>query len=86
MRGSAYTDLRIIIIIFFFKQKKAYEFDVCDWSSDGCSSDVKVPKKKEKKQTRRMGKREKKEKTPPPKKTEWREREKRGEASRGMSE
>ena len=24
----------------FFKQKTAYEIDVCDWSSDVCSSDL----------------------------------------------
>src|SRR6056300_1346981 len=27
-------------IIFFFKQKTAYEFSECDWSSDVCSSDL----------------------------------------------
>ena len=25
---------------FFFKQKTAYEFLTCDWSSDVCSSDL----------------------------------------------
>ena len=29
--------------IFFFKQKTAYEILTCDWSSDVCSSDLKVP-------------------------------------------
>ena len=28
-------------IIFFFKQKTAYEIYQCDWSSDVCSSDLK---------------------------------------------
>ena len=28
--------------IFFFKQKTAYEIKECDWSSDVCSSDLKV--------------------------------------------
>ena len=27
-------------IIFFFKQKTAYEIYQCDWSSDVCSSDL----------------------------------------------
>src|ERR1044072_817374 len=27
-------------VIFFFKQKTAYEIYQCDWSSDVCSSDV----------------------------------------------
>ena len=27
-------------IIFFFKQKTAYEIKECDWSSDVCSSDL----------------------------------------------
>ena len=29
------------IVIFFFKQKTAYEIYQCDWSSDVCSSDLK---------------------------------------------
>ena len=29
-----------IIIVFFFKQKTAYEILTCDWSSDVCSSDL----------------------------------------------
>ena len=31
------------IIIFFFKQKTAYEIKECDWSSDVCSSDLRIP-------------------------------------------
>ena len=27
-------------LIFFFKQKTAYEILTCDWSSDVCSSDL----------------------------------------------
>ena len=27
-------------IVFFFKQKTAYEIYQCDWSSDVCSSDL----------------------------------------------
>ena len=30
----------IVICIFFFKQKTAYEIKECDWSSDVCSSDL----------------------------------------------
>src|SRR3546814_7010392 len=29
--------------IFFFKQKTAYEMRISDWSSDVCSSDLRVP-------------------------------------------
>ena len=28
------------VVIFFFKQKTAYEIKECDWSSDVCSSDL----------------------------------------------
>ena len=27
-------------MVFFFKQKTAYEIKECDWSSDVCSSDL----------------------------------------------
>ena len=27
-------------VVFFVKQKKAYEIKECDWSSDVCSSDL----------------------------------------------
>ena len=30
----------ILFILFFFKQKTAYEIKECDWSSDVCSSDL----------------------------------------------
>ena len=30
-------------MIFFFKQKTAYEIKECDWSSDVCSSDLQKP-------------------------------------------
>ena len=29
-----------MMIVFFFKQKTAYEIKECDWSSDVCSSDL----------------------------------------------
>ena len=28
------------VLVFFFKQKTAYEIKECDWSSDVCSSDL----------------------------------------------
>ena len=31
-----------IVFFFFFKQKTAYEIYQCDWSSDVCSSDLRV--------------------------------------------
>src|SRR3546814_2537304 len=30
-------------VVFFFKQKTAYEMRISDWSSDVCSSDLQVP-------------------------------------------
>ena len=30
-------------VVFFFKQKTEYEIDVCDWSTDVCSSDLNNP-------------------------------------------
>src|SRR3546814_2907102 len=32
-----------LVFFFFFKQKTAYEMRISDWSSDVCSSDLKVP-------------------------------------------
>ena len=32
------------MLFFFFKQKTAYEIKECDWSSDVCSSDLKLMK------------------------------------------
>src|SRR3546814_9780685 len=31
------------IVVFFFKQKTAYEMRISDWSSDVCSSDLLLP-------------------------------------------
>src|SRR3546814_9682829 len=33
----------IVLLIFFFKQKTAYEMRISDWSSDVCSSDLDAP-------------------------------------------
>src|SRR3546814_4455601 len=30
----------MLIVVFFFKQKTAYEMRISDWSSDVCSSDL----------------------------------------------
>src|SRR3546814_7495884 len=32
--------LTLVVIVFFFKQKTAYEMRISDWSSDVCSSDL----------------------------------------------
>src|SRR3546814_4770938 len=32
----------MIILLFFFKQKTAYEMRISDWSSDVCSSDLAI--------------------------------------------
>src|SRR3546814_1093741 len=37
----------LIIVVFFFKQKPAYEMRISDWSSDVCSSDLFVGPKPE---------------------------------------
>src|SRR3546814_3579958 len=31
---------KIVCVVFFFKQKTAYEMRISDWSSDVCSSDL----------------------------------------------
>src|SRR3546814_3079349 len=31
----------MVVFVFFFKQKTAYEMRISDWSSDVCSSDLK---------------------------------------------
>src|SRR3546814_17243270 len=43
MLGSRSTDLSLSsCMFFFFKQKTAYELRISDWSSDVCSSDLRV--------------------------------------------
>src|SRR3546814_14298421 len=32
--------MQIMVVVFFFKQKTAYEMRIGDWSSDVCSSDL----------------------------------------------
>src|SRR3546814_6513409 len=32
----------VVIYFFFFKQKTAYEMRISDWSSDVCSSDLRI--------------------------------------------
>src|SRR3546814_10694715 len=32
-----------LLFFFFFKQKTAYEMRMSDWSSDVCSSDLRIP-------------------------------------------
>src|SRR3546814_3032981 len=32
--------IRVVLFVFFFKQKTAYEMRISDWSSDVCSSDL----------------------------------------------
>src|SRR3546814_10739249 len=34
------VDVRCIVVVFFVKQKTAYEMRISDWSSDVCSSDL----------------------------------------------
>src|SRR3546814_6710002 len=34
--------LEVVCLLFFFKQKTAYEMRISDWSSDVCSSDLPV--------------------------------------------
>src|SRR3546814_9681425 len=37
---SVYLFHSVVIVVFFFKQKTAYEMRISDWSSDVCSSDL----------------------------------------------
>src|SRR3546814_8478475 len=44
----SYVDLLLLFlcsgfVLFFFKQKTAYEMRISDWSSDVCSSDLDAP-------------------------------------------
>src|SRR3546814_4346095 len=34
------VEFMVCIVVFFFKQKTAYEMRISDWSSDVCSSDL----------------------------------------------
>src|SRR3546814_10893840 len=34
----------VVLLVFFFKQKTAYEMRISDWSSDVCSSDLDLAK------------------------------------------
>src|SRR3546814_1869507 len=36
----------VVFVFFFFKQKTAYEMRISDWSSDVCSSDLRVRARK----------------------------------------
>src|SRR3546814_10791532 len=36
------SDVVFFVVFFFFKQKTAYEMRISDWSSDVCSSDLRV--------------------------------------------
>src|SRR3546814_8673702 len=36
-----YVDF-LLVVFFFFKQKTAYEMRISDWSSDVCSSDLRL--------------------------------------------
>ena len=42
--------LYIVFVVFFFKQKTAYEIYQCDWSSDVCSSDLRIKAERKKPQ------------------------------------
>src|SRR3546814_5389554 len=35
-------DVVFYLVLFFFKQKTAYEMRISDWSSDVCSSDLQI--------------------------------------------
>src|SRR3546814_9705290 len=35
-----FSDVLRCVVVFFFKQKTAYEMRISDWSSDVCSSDL----------------------------------------------
>src|SRR3546814_1646121 len=37
---SLFFSFSLYVVVFFFKQKTAYEMRISDWSSDVCSSDL----------------------------------------------
>src|SRR3546814_4362530 len=41
------SDFIWFAMLFFFKQKTAYEMRISDWSSDVCSSDLRVQRQKD---------------------------------------
>src|SRR3546814_7874540 len=38
----SYCDVQLLVFLFFFKRKTAYEMRISDWSSDVCSSDLSI--------------------------------------------
>ena len=40
MKEGVSFSISFFVLVFFFKQKTAYEIYQCDWSSDVCSSDL----------------------------------------------
>src|SRR3546814_3743922 len=40
--GKFIQCMGLFVVIFFFKQKTAYEMRISDWSSDVCSSDLRA--------------------------------------------
>src|SRR3546814_10908985 len=42
MCSRLFCGLGIALVVVFFKQKTAYEMRISDWSSDVCSSDLKI--------------------------------------------
>src|SRR3546814_6075938 len=54
----AFVGVQFSIIVFFFKQKTAYEMRISDWSSDVCSSDLALDDADEERQQDRQHERE----------------------------
>src|SRR3546814_4039065 len=42
MLSATCTSYTTVVFFFFFKQKTAYEMLISDWSSDVCSSDLRI--------------------------------------------
>src|SRR3546814_7438617 len=42
VRRLRFTVVSVCCVCFFFKQKTAYEMRISDWSSDVCSSDLRL--------------------------------------------
>src|SRR3546814_9854728 len=47
MCGVVYWISMLLVGVFFFKQKTAYEMRISDWSSDVCSSDLVIGEKRD---------------------------------------
>src|SRR3546814_9882829 len=84
---STQTDMiELFPIVFFFKQKTAYEMRISDWSSDVCSSDLRHERHPRGVRRQQAGRRDRREQQlPDPREREDRLRRRRQGRRRGKS-